>query len=159
MTTTKEDSYLQYAELMTELSNEEIKLSNLKRTIEDLKAELDNPDSDGSFGLEISAHAYKQLSERLYALTLESSTIKNDVFKENQIEGLLLPNNLKCFIITLLADAKKKGNYTKEKSKNSANGYEFRYTINMTKWSNNKNLQLICIIECSNIKTGYFNWV
>jgi len=154
-----EDRYLEFAEMITELSSMEIKIHNMRRGVEDLKAELSGPNSDGGYGIELSAHAFKQISERLENLAFGNSAIYSDVFKNEKCETLLLPSNLKSFIITMIADARKKGNFVKEKSKNSSGGIEFRYTIEMSKWSNDKLLEFICIVENGNVKTGYFNWV
>ena len=47
-------------------------------------------------------------------------------------------------------------NTNKEDSRNRK---EYRYTIDMTKWSGEKNLQFVAIVENNHIKTGFFNWV
>jgi len=154
-----EDKYLQYAELLTDLFTLELKIHNMHRIIDDLRDELSQEGADGSYGLDMSAHAFKQLSERLEGLALENSIIYKDVFKDAKSECLLMPSNLKSFIITLIADARKKGNFIKDKSKNTPDGIEFRYTIDLKSWSNEKKLQLVCIVENNNIKTGFFNFV
>jgi len=154
-----EEKYLEYAEMVSELSSAELKIHNMRRIVSELKSDLSGPESDGGFGIDISAHAFKQISERLETLALESVEIFNDVFKNGAAESLILPSNLKSFIITLLADARSKGNYTKENSKNTSGGTEFRYVIDIKKWSDDKILQMVCIVENRNIKTGYFNWV
>jgi hypothetical protein len=153
-----EDKYLEFAELLSELNGTELKLRNMKRLIEELKSELSQDGNNGSYGIELSAHAFKQISERLEILALENVNIYKDVFKESRAECLLLPSNLKSFIITLLANAHKKKNYITDKSKNS-NGLEYRYTIDIKSWSNEKTLQLVCIVENNYIKTGFFNFV
>ena len=158
MLTDLEDKYLEYAEILSDLSTNELKIRNMKRILEELKIELSQEGSDGSYGIELSAHAFKQISERLEGLALENSIIYKDVFKDAKSECLILPSNLKPFIITLVADARKKQSFTKEKSKNS-DGVEFRYTIDLQKWSNEKILQLVCIVENNYIKTGFFNFV
>jgi len=94
-------------------------------------------------------------------LIRESDVIYQDFLNSKDLnQSLSFPSNLKAFIITLVANAKKKGNYTKESSKNTPNGYEFRYNIEIKKWSEPKRtLQFTCIVENNNIKTGYFNWL
>jgi hypothetical protein len=72
---------------------------------------------------------------------------------------LLLPSKLKSFIITLIADARSKGNFTEERSKNTNGGVEYRYVIEIKKWNDERSLQMVCIVENGNVKTGYFNWV
>ena len=153
-----EDKYLEYAEMLSEHSTVELKLRNIKRIIEELKIDLFQDGNDGSYGIELSGHAFKQISERLEILALENILIYKDVFKDPKAECLLFPSNLKSFIITLLADARKKGNFVKDKSKNSQ-GCEYRYTIDIKSWSNDKALQLVCIVENNYIKTGFFNFV
>jgi hypothetical protein len=152
------DRYLDYAELLSELTTLELKLRNMKRATEEFKTELTQIENDGSYGVDLSAHAFKQISERLEILSLENSVINNDVFKGSRAECLLLPSNLKSFIITLIANARKKGDFKIDKSKNS-DGSEYRYTIDLKGWSNEKVLQLVCIVENNYIKTGFFNFV
>jgi len=153
------NKYIEYAEMLNDLTSAEMKLQNIRRVIDDIRTGIISDENDGSCGLDFTAHAFKQLSERLERLAMENTLIYNDVFgKENKSEYLLSPSNLKCFIITILADAHKKKNYTKEKSKNS-DGFEFRFIIDIKKWSQEKTLQLVCIIENNVIKTGYFNWI
>jgi hypothetical protein len=153
------DKYLEYAEMTSELASVELRSQNIRRLMEEIKTKITNSYIGECCGLELSAHAFKQLSERLEKLAIENTVIYEDVFnKPTKSEYLLLPSNLKSFIITLLSDALKKGNYKKEQSKNSG-GYEYRFTIDIKKWSDDKTLQLICIVENNNVKTGYFNWV
>lgn len=153
------ERYLEYAEMISELAAVELRSQNIRRIIEELKLKISNSLEGECCGLELSAHAFKQLSERLEKLTMENQIIYDDVFnKGSPSECLLLPSNLKSFIITLLADAHKKSNFKRELSKNS-DGYEYRYIVDIKKWSDEKVLQLICIVENNNIKTGYFNWV
>jgi hypothetical protein len=154
-----EDKYLEFAEMLSELSTTELKIRNMKRVVEELKDELSQDKNDGSYGLELSGHAFKQLSERLEILALENVAIYRDVFKDSTTSSLMLPSNLKSFIITLIANARKKGDFTKDKSKNSSDGVEYRYTIDIKSWSNEKTLQLVCIVENNYIKTGFFNFV
>lgn len=154
-----EDRYVEYAEALSDLVSLETNIHNKRRLVSELKLELNSKDNDGSFGVEFTAHAFKQISERLEELALEYPVIYQDVFKESPSESILLPSNLKTFVITLLADARKKNNFRKEESKNTTEGFEFRYIINMNKWSNEKTLQFIAIVEGNFIKTGFFNWV
>jgi hypothetical protein len=155
-----EDKYIKYAETLSELTTMEAQIHNKKRIVEELRKDLvDQEKGDDSFGIEFTAHAFRQVSERLEFLAMENPVIYNDVFKkEMPSDSLLLPSNLKSFVITLLADARKKNNFTEEESKNS-NGIEYRYTINMNKWSDDKLLQFVAIVENNHIKTGFFNWV
>lgn len=153
------DRYLEFAELLSELSTLELKMHNMRRIIDEIRGELSGSESDGGYGTDLSAHAFKQISERLERLAFENIVIYNDVFKAEKSETLLLPSNLKSFVITLIADARKKGNFSREKSKNTPDGTEFRYTIEIQKWSDDKTLQFVCIVENNNVKTGYFNWV
>lgn len=151
------DTYIRYAESLSELTEMELKIHNKKALVYDLKEEL-KKEENGSCGLEFTGHAFKQISERLEEIAMMSPVIRKDVFKdENYFKSLLLPSNLKPFIITLLASAHKKGNVKEEESKSS--GKEYRYTVDMTKWSGEKNLQFVAIVENNHIKTGFFNWV
>jgi len=122
---------------------------------------LTSSEGDGSHAIEISAHAFKQISERLEILAIENDIIYQDfIDTKNPLRSLSIPSNLKCFIFTLIANAKKRGGVIKEPSKNTPGGFEFRYTIEIKKWStNSRTLQFTCIVENCNIKTGYFNWL
>jgi len=121
---------------------------------------LTSKESDGSHGVDISAHAFKQISERLESLAMENDYIYRDFINiDEPPKSMSIPSNLKCFIFTLVASAKKRGGFSKENSKNTAGGFEFRYNIEIKKWSTPKGtLQFVCIVENNNIKTGYFNW-
>lgn len=155
-----EDLYLDYAEAYSELISLEAQIHNRRRLIDELKANLTSPESDGSFGVEVSAHAFKQISERLEELAMQNTAIYRDVFKEDsQQESLMLPSNLKSFIITTLANAHKKKQFSRERSKGSGGGVEFRYMVDIKKWSGDKTLQFVVIVENNYIKTGFFNWV
>ncbi len=154
------EKYLEYAELISNLADLEAKTQNLRRLIDDIKISLSSDETGKRCGLELTAHATKNLSERLEKLATENTLIWNDVFdKPGKADCLLLPSHFKCFIITLLADAHKKGNFSKDRSKNNTGMWEYRYTIDINKWSDDKILQLTCIVENNVVKTGYFNWV
>jgi len=157
--TENEKKYLEFAEMLSELSSSELKIHNLRRIVEELKSELSGSGIDGGFGIEISAHAFRQISERLEVLAFENIVIYNDVFGNGVDNHLLLPSKLKSFIITLIADARSKGNFTEERSKNTNGGVEYRYVIEIKKWNDERSLQMVCIVENGNVKTGYFNWV
>ena len=152
--------YMDYAEILSQLTECELKAQNLRRLADDLKASLSSDEYGKRCGLMLTDHAFKNLSERLEKLAMENTLIWNEVHnKSSKSECLLWPSNLKCFIITLLADAHKKGNLSRERSKNNVGGWEYRYSIDINKWSDDKTLQLTCIVENNMVKTGYFNWV
>jgi len=156
-----DDVCLDLAKLRAKLAESRIQCGELERLIEDKLKILMSSESDGSHAIEISAHAFKQIYERLEALAFENDVIYEDFAdSKNFNRSLSFPTNFKCFILTLVASAKKKGSFSKEPSKNTANGFEFRYNIEIKKWSNEKRtLQFTCIVENGNIKTGYFNWL
>ena len=158
--TEMDDVYLEYAKELSELGGLEMQLSELRRSIEDKKTSLLSNQGDGSHGVEISAHAFKQISERLELLAFDYDIIYRDFINiENPSQSKSIPSNLKSFVLTLIAQAKKKGSFSKEPSKNTTGGFEYRYNIEIKKWSDAKNTLLFtCIVENNNIKTGYFNW-
>lgn len=155
-----DDVYLEYARELSELGEKELELSDLRRSLEEKRSSLTSNEGDGSHGIDISAHAFKQIGERLELLARDHDEIRRDLVNINDPDASLsMPSNLKSFIITMIANAKKKGSYSKENSKNTAGGFEFRYNIEIKKWSDSKNtLQFVCIVENNNVKTGYFNW-
>jgi len=151
------NTYTQYAELLSELTEIESKIHNKRMLVLDLKDRLKSEEI-GSCGIDFTGHAFKQISERLEEIAMMSPVIRKDVFRDDEVsQSLMLPSNLKSFIITLLASALKNGNVKEEDSK--SNGKEYRYTVDMSKWSGEKNLQFIAIVENNNIKTGFFNWI
>jgi len=154
------DRYIEFAETLSELTTLENNIHNKRRLVEDIKKELKSEENNKSAGLEFTGHAFQQVSERLEEIALKDSVIYNDVFKnESPSESLLLPSNMKSFIITLLSNAHKKEQY-KEEPSNKNNGESiFRYTININKWSNEKTLQFVAIVEDNFIKTRFFNWI
>jgi len=150
--------YMEYAELLNDIVSDERELYNKKKVIADLKNELSSEHSDGGYGIELSAHSFKQIAERLEVLAMENSIIYKDVFKSGSPQdSLLLASNMKSFVITLLANARNKKQFKEDES--NSGGTEFRYTIDIKKWSNEKTLQFVAIVENNNIKTGFFNWV
>ena len=155
-----DDVYLAYVKELSELGDKEMQVAELKRSIEDKRESLTSAESDGSHGVDISAHAFRQISERLEILAMENDSIYRDFINlDDPTKSMSIPSNLKSFIFTLVASAKKKGAFSKEASKNTTGGFEFRYNTEIKKWSTQKEtLQFVCIVENNNIKTGYFNW-
>jgi len=153
-----EEKYLDYAKALDALNSAERELCNRKRALQIIKDELTSEGNDGSCGVDISDHAFKQVSERLEDLVMEYPFIYRDVIKaEEPNESLLLASNMKSFIITMLANAKLKGKEIENDSKSG--GKEYRFIIDIGKWSRDKTLQFVAIVENNNIKTAFFNWV
>lgn len=149
--------YKQYAEVLNEVSVAELDISEKKRSLEELRLELSD---DNSIGLDVTAHAFTNISDRLSSLASENKVIYMDVFNpSNPSKAILWPNNLRAFIISMLASARSKGTYSDKPSKNSDNGTEYKYDVEIKKWSNDKEvLVFTAIVENKVVKTGYFNW-
>ena len=127
--------------------------------MEDLKKDL-SESGDQRIAIEISAHAYRQMSERICSIAMESSSIWQDVFRpDSPNESLLVPSNLKSFLITMLSNAYEKHMYHEEESRNTNGGKEYHYNVDIKKWSDDKTLQFVGIVENFTLKTAYFNWV
>jgi hypothetical protein len=153
-----DDVILQYAEAMGSLIDLEMNISNQRRLLMEMKATLTSPEGDGGFALELTAHAFKQISERLESIAIENPAIYLDALNPNEpYKSLLLPSNLKSFIVSVLAKARKDKSYVKEKSRQG--GQEFRYTVRMEKWSSDRDLEFVGIVENNVVKTGFFNWI
>lgn len=154
------DTYMTYAKTLFELANMKSEVSKLERLIGDLKDKISSDDETGSCALDMSSHASKQILERFESLASENSHIYDDVWKPTNIRASLMsPTNMKSFIISIIANARKNGDYTEEDSKNT-NGKEYHYKVEIKKWStDNKKLVFTGIVENFVIKTGYFNWV
>lgn len=153
-----DDLYMQYAEILSSMTDLELQICNQRRLLQEMKDQLNSPEGDGGFGIDITAHAFKQVSERLETLAIENPNIYNDVFnKDDPSKSLLTPSNLKSFIISVIANARLEKKYSTDKSK--SNGIEFRYKVIISKWSGDRNLEFTTIVENNHIKTGFFNWV
>jgi len=157
-----EKIYLQYADILSQTAILEFQLNEKKRALEEMKDELDKDKfTDGGFGLELSAHAFTNISSRLSALAVENIVIYKDVMNsENQADSLIWPSNMKAFVIGMIANARQKKEFEIKDSKNRDGGKEFHYEIEIKTWSNSKSaLVFIAIVESNVIKTGYFNWI
>lgn len=154
-----DDSYVQYAKTLADAANLRSEISEKERLLGDLRDKLLS-EEDGSIGIDMSAHASKQILERLEELASESSYIYEDVWKPKDISSSLMsPTNMRAFIIGIIARAKENGEVTEKNSKNSS-GKEYHYTVEIKKWStDNKKLTFTGIVENNVIKTGYFNWM
>lgn len=145
--------YMQFAESLANLSNLEISTGAAKRNVEEIREELYKHNQDG-YAVELSAHAFTNISARLHALTFESKIVYSDVTKpEEPNKSLLIPSQLRAFIISLIANAKINEDF-------KIKGREYHYNIEMIKWSNSHHmLVLTAIVEENVVKTGYFNWI
>jgi len=153
-----EDKYLDYAKALNSLNEIEQELYDKKRALQVIRDELIADGNDGSCGVYITDHAFKQIAERLEVLAREHSFIYRDIVQpDDQQQSLLLASNMKSFIITMLANAKSKDEMVENDSKSG--GKEYRFTVDIKKWSHEKTLQFVAIVEGNKIKTGFFNWV
>ena len=144
---------MQFAEALADLSNLEISTGHARRSVEEIREELYKHNNDG-YAVELSAHAFTNISARLHALTCESKIIYDDVTRpDDHNKSLLIPSQLRAFIISLIAKAKIDEDFKHK-------GREYHYNIEMVKWSNSHHmLVLTAIVEESVVKTGYFNWI
>jgi hypothetical protein len=156
-----EKLYLQYAELLSEISIAELEMNEKKRALSELKTELDKDrEVDGSLGLEVTAHAFTNIAERLAILASENPAIHADVMNVKEpSKAILWPSNLKAFVIGTIANAKLKKNYTEKPSRNSPGKKEYHYEIELNKWgTDSEELHFTAVVENNVVKTGFFNW-
>jgi hypothetical protein len=155
-----EKIYLQYAEMSGDISATELELSEKKRSLEEIKNELLST-GDGGVGLDLTAHAFTNISDRISSIAAENVSIYADVFNpSNPSKAILWPNNLRAFIISMIANARSKGSFTEKQSRSSKEGTEYKYDVEIKKWSNDRSvLVFTAIVESNVVKTGYFNWV
>jgi len=154
-----EKIYMQYAETFSSISSLEFQLSEKRRALEEIREELMS-DKDGGFGIELSAHAFTNIANRLSDLASENPIIHKAVMNIERPERCLLwPSNMKSFIIGMIANARYKNEFKIEKSKNTDDGQEYHYEIEIKSWGTTRHsLYFIGIVEGVTIKTGYFNW-
>ena len=155
--------YKQYGEALREVGLAESDLAKKRSALNEIRSELRRnlTDGDGSIGLELSAHAFSNIGNRLQKLAMENPTIYSDVFnQENPPMSIIWPSNLEAFIITIMAEALDKSAVVQKPSKNTRDGKEYHYTIQIDKWSGpDSSLVFTGVVEGGTIKTGFFNWV
>jgi len=150
--------YTEYAKVLNEISIIERRLSESRLSARNLKDSILSVDKDGSIGLTVSDHAFAQMSIRIHELASDNPLIYKDVFPDNLDGSLLVPNNLKSFIISMMAKALEDNSRKSRKSRGE--GVEYIYTLSMNCWSTEDSLlQFVAIVENNIVKTGYFNWV
>lgn len=155
----EKELYQRYAEALNDCTVEEKKLYNIRRLVEDLKSEIRESDNP-SFPIELTAHAFKQISERIERLAMENSTIHINVFGQSPQDSILIPSNLRTFVILLMSKAMKDGRIDRRPSKHTSGSEEFHYVIDIDDWSSTDQvLQFTAVVENNVIKTGFFNWV
>ena len=153
-----EDLYIEFAELTHQINDTTRDFKNKKKALDKIKDNFNTPESDGSFAIEFSDHAFKQISTRLEELMSENEMANKDILRsDNKSDSLILPSNLESFIITLLATSRKNKNFKKQKSKSG--GTEYHIFSDIKRWSSDKVLQFVGIVENNTLKTGFFNWV
>ena len=148
--------YRDYAKTYHEVVDLSRTLSTKKRELDVLTNELSQ---DGKYGLELSSHAMAQISERLEDLTNDNQIIYDDVIKPHSPQdSLLIPSNLKSFVISLLSKAIDE-NLVEKRSARSG-GSDYHHIIKIKKWTSGKKvIEFTCIVENNVVKTGYFNYV
>lgn len=152
--------YVQYAELLSEVAELEFKIGEKKTSIDEIQKELSGPSGDGSYGLTLSAHAFTNICDRLASLAAENSMIQKDLINtEDASKSILLPANLRAFVIGILSSARTKNQYKRKPSKNGSEGVEYHYESEIKKWGTSDHALIFTgIVESNTIKTGYFNW-
>ena len=156
--TSASDKYIEFAQALNESIDLERRMIEKQRVMKRFKKEISKDSNGEGCGIEFTGSAYKLLSEGLESITKNSDIVKDDVFKDDPELSLLNASNLKSFIITVMADAHKKGNFEERPSRNNDKNVEYKYTIEMKKWRDEKNLKLEIIVENGFIKAGFFNW-
>lgn len=156
---TTSEMYTEYSVTLSELNDMELGINNKRRLLQHLDRQIRSIKENSGCCLEFTDHAFRQLSERLEALAKLEIVINDDVYnKEDYDKSLIIPSNLKSFLTNLLSSAMKSNSYkvsTNPKSKDP----EYRYSIEIKKWSSTKKLIFTAVVENFKIKTCFFNWV
>ena len=150
-----EEMYEEYVGMLKELPKLERDLSNFKISMNKLKTDIKNSDNAGMFPVSISAHAYKNISDRLEVVTRNSYVAMSDAMEYN----LFTPSNLNAFVINNIHTAINNNSYTKSRS--GKNSYEYKYKATLSTWVDidGKTCDFTAIVENNNVKTGFFNFV
>jgi len=118
--------------------------------------ELEHTMKDPKLPLNLSAHAYTRVSNRLEELTTKNPKTYKDIMTGDNKYSLFIPSNLNKFIFDKVKVALKGGHITKKKSRSG--GDEFIFDIRIPEWDyEDKECVLSMAVENNNIKTCYFN--
>jgi hypothetical protein len=143
-------NYKNYSRVYHEVVDLTRTLNAKRRELDLITAGLKN--AGGEYGIEFSAHAIANISTRLEELASDDQIIYDDVFRpDSLLDALIIPSNLKSFVISLLSQAIEEGAVEQRNSK--SNGIEYHHVTRIKKWS----VAFTCIVEDNTIKTGYFN--
>jgi len=155
------ERYNDFARIFNEVVSLELTLATNKRSLEDMRSIIKEEDKEGKIGLDFSAHAIRQIQERLEILANESSSVYEDVFNtETPERSIIWPSNTRAFIIGMMAKAAENDGVTQESSRSNGSSCEYHYKIEIRKWSTaDKKLVFVGIVENNIIKTAYFNWI
>jgi hypothetical protein len=148
-------TYKNYSRIYHEVVDLTRALNNKRRELDTIVADF----NDGQYGVEFTAHAVANIATRLEEMASENQNIYNDVFRpDSQMDALIIPSNLKSFVISLLSIAVEEKTIEKKASKSG--GFEYHHTTNIKKWTvGKKAVKFTCVVENNTIKTGYFNYV
>ena len=153
-----DELYTQYAETLSALTDRELDVLNQRRLLADLRRQILKTE-DASYGLEITDHVFRQIAERLEEEAMAHTSVYDDVFNVGEPhKSLIVPSNLKSFLINMIAIARKEKTFDKKTSRNG--GIEFKYVVTISKWNTeHQEMQLTIIVENHAIKTAFFNLV
>ena len=152
-----DSEYSQFAELLRQITDAEKDIARDKSTMEKLRKKIVENDDKGEYAVSITSHAFDQISNRLERVAYESPNAYVDIFECPREKSIIIPSNLTAFIISMVCKSREDDSYECKKSRTG--GTEYVYTVNISKWSNDKELFFTCIVENNVVKTGYFNFV
>jgi hypothetical protein len=150
------EKYMQWVELQTEISEDKKLISAKSNQLIDMEEDLTSHKDSGMYPTKITDHAMTQISDRLENLAHDSKPAYKDIINKSAKHSMLLPSNLRNFILTMVAKSIELGAYKSKKSRSG--GTEYIYSVKMSKWEVDRSITFTLIVENSVVKTGYFNY-
>lgn len=150
--------YIEWVKLLSEITDEKKVTIRKINKAEALEEDIVGGEDGSMLPTKITDHAMTQIHRRLAGLTNKSTVAFEDVMNKKASDSLLDPDNLECFIFTMISKSYKDGTYKSKKARSG--GSEYVFNINMPNWNTkNKKLVFSMIVENNVVKTGYFNLV
>lgn len=151
--------FLEYARNVERLSVLGAETRQLRWRIDAMELLLkDTP----AFPTQVSEHAAMRAMERVHAYAESCKELFDEVVNVmDPAMSLSLPQNMKSFILGVLAQAYVDKRYVEQQSQSnkSINGIEWKYIVKVPSWVfGNRYIELVACVEDNVVKTVFFNW-
>ena len=152
------DKYIEWVKLLSEITDEKKVTVRKINKAEALQRDIVEGEDGDILPIKITDHAMTQIHRRLADLANKSPKAFDDIMNKTADASLLDPDNLECFIFTMVSKAYGDNSIKKKKSRSGSTEYVFN--VNISKWkTKNKELVFSMMVENNVVKTGFFNLV